>query len=50
MSRLWPITGRPREPGGSLAAPGRDFLALARRWRSTGKATAMSARRREKSI
>jgi hypothetical protein len=47
--RLWPITGRPREPGGSFAAPGRGFLAPVRRCKSTGKAMAVSARRREKS-
>jgi len=47
--RLWPITGRPSEPGGSsLAAAGRRGLfGLVRRWRRTGKATAMSARTRE---
>jgi predicted RNA polymerase sigma factor len=49
--RLWPITGRPREPGGSLAAAGRRGLfALVRRWRSMGKATAISGRIREESI
>jgi hypothetical protein len=29
-ARLWPITGRPREPGGRLG--GHGFLALVRRW------------------
>ncbi|SPT19772.1 unnamed protein product [Triticum aestivum] len=34
--RLWPITGRPREPGGRL--PGCVLLALARRWMATDEA------------
>ncbi|KAM3223822.1 hypothetical protein ACQJBY_057289 [Aegilops geniculata] len=39
--RLWPITGRPREPGGRL--PGRVFLALVRRWTAMDEAATTSA-------
>jgi hypothetical protein len=46
--RLWPITGRPREPGGRRAR--RGFLDLLTRWRMTGIAMATSARRRHRSI
>ncbi|KAM3385283.1 hypothetical protein ACQJBY_009292 [Aegilops geniculata] len=39
--RLWPITGRPREPGGRLA--GCAFLALVRRWMAMDEAVTTSA-------